>query len=144
MMPSAILMMSFILGCLLVWGYRVAHAGFPRGCETSERLPASLRSEHDASDKGRTPGLDLIGHDRVYPSAGRDRHAGRVNVGIKLRLQGTDGGDLGIAHAPPPVELGDVLSLADGSIWRVVNLIDLYDLDNTTGVIDMLCMVEPA
>ena len=67
-----------------------------------------------------------------------------MNVGIKLRLQGTDGGDLGIAHAPPPVELGDVLALADGSIWRVVNLIDLYDLDNTTGVIDMLCMVEPA
>ncbi len=86
----------------------------------------------------------LKGHDRVYPSAGRDRHAGRVNVGIKLRLQGTDGGDLGIAHAPPPVELGDVLALADGSICRVVNLIDLYDLDNTTGVIDMLCMVEPA
>ena len=66
-----------------------------------------------------------------------------MNVGIKLRLQSTDGGDLGIAHAPPPVERGDVLALMDGSIWRVVNLIDLYDLDNTTGVIDMLCMVEP-
>ena len=85
------------------------------------------------------------GHDRVYPSAGRDRHAGRVNVGIKLRLQGTDGGDLGIAHAPPPVELGDVLALADGSIWRVVNLIDLRRPRQTiTRVIDMLCMVEPA
>ena len=67
-----------------------------------------------------------------------------MKVGIKLRLQDTDGGDLGIAHAPPPVELGDVLALADGSIWRVVNLIDLYDLGNTTRVIDMLCMVEPA
>ena len=67
-----------------------------------------------------------------------------MNVGIKLRLQATDGGDLGIAHAPPPVERGDLLALADGSIWRVVNLIDLYYLDNTTGVIDMLCMVEPA
>ena len=67
-----------------------------------------------------------------------------MNLGIKLRLQGTDGGDLGIAHARPPVELGDVLALANGSIWRVVNLIDLYDLDNPTGVIDMLCMVEPA
>ena len=67
-----------------------------------------------------------------------------MNVGIKLRLQGTDGGDLGIAHAPPPVELGDVLALADGSVWRVVNLIDLYGFDNATGVIDMLCMVEPA
>ncbi len=68
----------------------------------------------------------------------------RVKVGIKLRLQGTDGCDLGIAHAPPPVELGDVLALADGSIWRVVNLVDLYDFGNITRVIDMLCMVEPA
>ena len=41
----------------------------------------------------------------------------RVTVGIKLRVQGTDGGDLGIAHAPPPVQRGDVLALADGTIW---------------------------
>jgi hypothetical protein len=68
----------------------------------------------------------------------------RVTVGIKLRVQGTDGGDLGIVHAPPPVERGDVLALADGSIWRVVNLIDLGDLGNLSRVIDMLCMVEPA
>lgn len=68
----------------------------------------------------------------------------RVTVGIKLRVQGTDGGDLGIAHAPPPVQRGDVLALADGSIWRVVNLIDLEDLGNISRVIDMLCMVEPA
>ena len=66
-----------------------------------------------------------------------------MNVGIKLRLQSTDGGDLGIAHAPPPVERGDVLALTDGSIWRVVNLIDLDGLGNMTRVIDMLCMVEP-
>ena len=68
----------------------------------------------------------------------------RVTVGIKLRVQGTDGGDLGIAHAPPPVQRGDVLALADGTIWRVVNLIDLGDLGNISRVIDMLCMVEPA
>ena len=37
-----------------------------------------------------------------------------------------------------------MLALADGSIWRVVNLIDLYDLGNITRVVDMLCMVEPA
>ena len=67
-----------------------------------------------------------------------------MKVGIKLRLQGMDGGDLGTAHAPPPVERGDVLALADGSIWRVVNLIDLDSLGNITRVIDMLCMVEPA
>ncbi len=68
---------------------------------------------------------------------------GRVKLGTKLRLQGTDGDDVGIAHAPAPVERGDVLALADGSIWRVVDLIDL-GLGNTARVIDMLCMVEPA
>jgi hypothetical protein len=68
----------------------------------------------------------------------------RVTVGIKLRLQGTDGGDLGIAHAASPVQRGDVLALADGSMWRVVNLIDLDELGNVCRVIDMLCMVEPA
>ena len=68
----------------------------------------------------------------------------RVTVGIKLRVQGTDGGDLGIVHARPPVERGDVVALADGSIWRVINLIDLGDLGNVSRVIDMLCMVEPA
>ena len=67
-----------------------------------------------------------------------------MTVGIKLRLQRADGGDLGIAHAPPPVERGDVLALADGTIWRVVNLIDLYDFGNITRVVDMICMVEPA
>ena len=67
-----------------------------------------------------------------------------MKMGTKLRLQRTDGSDLGIAHAPPPVELGDVLALADGSIWRVVRLIDLCELGNMTRVIDMLCMVEPA
>ena len=59
-------------------------------------------------------------------------------------MQGTDGGDVGIAHAPAPVERGDVLALSDGSIWRVVDLIDPGDLGNITRVIDMLCMVEPA
>ncbi len=37
-----------------------------------------------------------------------------------------------------------MVALADGSIWRVVNLIDLYDLGYITRVVDMLCMVEPA
>ena len=96
------------------------------------------------SDKSRARRRNQIGHDRVTFSSGHQGHAGGVNVGIKLRLQGTDGGDLGIAHAPAPVERGDVLALADGSIWRVVNLIDLDDLGGITRVIDMLCMVEVA
>ena len=73
-------------------------------------------------------------------------------MGISVRLQGTDGDDLGFAHAPGPVELGDVLALADGSIWRVVSLIDLlhlgssgrFDVENVSRVVDVLCMVEPA
>ena len=67
-----------------------------------------------------------------------------MEVGVKLRLHGPDGGDLGIAHAPPPVEPGDVVVLADGSIWRVVNLIDLGEFGSVARVIDALCMVEPA
>ena len=75
-----------------------------------------------------------------------------MNVGIKLRLLGTDGEDIGFAHAPAPVEPGDVLALANGSIWRVVNLIDLYflegtalfDMENVSREVDVLCMVEPA
>ena len=90
---------------------------------TLRALHGSLRggSEHKSSSRGR----DRKGPDRVTSFGGHRGHAGRVNVGIKLRLQDSNGGDLGIAHAPPPVELGDVLALADGSIWRVVNLIDL-------------------
>ena len=75
-----------------------------------------------------------------------------MNVGIELRLLDTDGEDLGFAHVPAPVELGDVVALADGSIWRVVSLIDLYflegsalfDLESVSRVVDVLCMVEPA
>jgi hypothetical protein len=75
-----------------------------------------------------------------------------VQLGSSVRLQGTDGEDLGLAHAPAPVEVGDVLALADGSIWRVVSLIDLSYLEasavfavkNGNRVVDVLCMVEPA
>jgi hypothetical protein len=73
-------------------------------------------------------------------------------MGSSVRLQGTDGEDLGLAHAPAPVEVGDVLALADGSIWRVVSLIDLsyletravFAVENGKRVVDVLCMVEPA
>jgi hypothetical protein len=72
----------------------------------------------------------------------------RVELGLNVRLTGTGGEDLGFAHAPAPVELGDVLALANGSIWRVVSLIDLESralkLENVARVADVLCMVEPA
>jgi len=105
-----------------------------------------------SENNDRAPDLGLIGHDRVYPLAGATGTLARMNVGIELRLLGTDGEDIGFAHAPAPVELGDVLALADGSIWRVVNLIDLYflegsglfDMENVSRAVDVLCMVEPA
>ena len=75
-----------------------------------------------------------------------------MKIGVHVRLTGTDGEDLGFAHAPAPVELGDVLALANGSVWRVVSRIDLFNLDESSlldteelaRVADVLCMVEPA
>jgi hypothetical protein len=74
-----------------------------------------------------------------------------MDVGITVRLQGTDGDDLGFAHAPGPVALGDALALADGSMWRVVSVIDvsrldsspLFDMEDIDRTVDALCMVEP-
>jgi hypothetical protein len=74
-----------------------------------------------------------------------------VDLGISVRLQGTDGEDMGFAHAPAPVAVGDALALADGSTWRVVSLIDtfhlsssvLFDMAKIERVVDVLCMVEP-
>ena len=76
----------------------------------------------------------------------------RVKIGITVRLQDTEGEDLGFAQVPAPVEQGDVLALADGSTWRVVMLIDLlgleesqlFELGDVVRVVDVLCMVEPA
>ena len=74
-----------------------------------------------------------------------------MDVGIAVRLQSTDGGDVGFAHAPGPVALGDTLALADGSTWRVVSVIDvsrldsspLFDMKGIDREVDVLCMVEP-
>jgi hypothetical protein len=74
-----------------------------------------------------------------------------MELGIRVRVQDTDGEDIGFAHAPGPVARGDVLALADGSTWRIVSLIDvtrldgnpLFDMTNVDRVVDALCMVEP-
>jgi hypothetical protein len=63
-----------------------------------------------------------------------------VEVGIRVKLHGTDGDDVGIAHAPGPVVAGDVVALADGSAWRVMSVIAVYN----AGDFAALCMVEPA
>jgi hypothetical protein len=74
-----------------------------------------------------------------------------MKLGVTVRLTGTDGEDIGFAHAPAPVELGDVLALGNGSIWRVVSLIDVFNLrggpprhHDVARVADVLCRVEPA
>jgi hypothetical protein len=36
-------------------------------------------------------------------------------LGARVRLHAADGDDLGIAHAPAPVDVGEMLALADGS-----------------------------
>ena len=75
-----------------------------------------------------------------------------MTLGVNVRLTGTDGEDLGFAHAPAPVELDNVVALADDSISRVVSLIDLvrlearrpHDTATDARFADVLCMVEPA
>jgi hypothetical protein len=46
-----------------------------------------------------------------------------------VHLFDADGDDLGFAHAPAraPVELGDVLVLADGSLCRLVSLVTVEE-----------------
>jgi hypothetical protein len=91
------------------------------------------------------------GHDRVSRVWLHDRHPGCVDLGISVRVQGTDGADIGFAHAPGPLARGDLLALADGSTWRVVSLIDvtrldsspLFDMKHIDRMVDVLCMVEP-
>jgi hypothetical protein len=53
-----------------------------------------------------------------------------------VHLFDADGDDLCFAHAPAPVELGDVLVLADGSLCRVVTLVTVEEtaaLDDQAG-----------
>jgi hypothetical protein len=48
--------------------------------------------------------------------------------------------DLGFAHAPGPVDPGDVVAGMDGSLWRVISVLDL---DGESDVVGSLCVVEP-
>jgi hypothetical protein len=47
-------------------------------------------------------------------------------VGVAVRCHSRHGDDLGIAHVPPPVKIGDVLELGHGPIilLRVVDLVE--------------------
>jgi hypothetical protein len=58
------------------------------------------------------------------------------DLAARVHLFDADGDDLGFAHAPAPVELGDVLVLADGSLCRVVTLVTVEEtaaLDDQAG-----------
>jgi hypothetical protein len=47
-------------------------------------------------------------------------------VGVPVRVHSRTGDDLGVAHIPAPVEVGDVLELGHGPILllRVVDLVE--------------------
>ena len=62
------------------------------------------------------------------------------DLGARVRLHAADGGDLGVAHTPAPVELGDVVTSADGRVWVVTNLIDF---GASRGALDALVEVRP-
>ena len=49
-----------------------------------------------------------------------------IGVGVAVRVHSRTGDDLGIAHVPPAVEVGDVLELGHGPILllRVVDLVE--------------------
>jgi hypothetical protein len=61
-------------------------------------------------------------------------------LGARVRLHAVDGDDLGIAQAPAPIELGDVLGSANGRLWVVSALIDLGEPGDA---LDALAEVEP-
>jgi hypothetical protein len=43
-------------------------------------------------------------------------------IGVPVRLHGLDGDDVGIAHVPMPIEVGDLVATID-SIYRVVDVV---------------------
>jgi hypothetical protein len=43
-------------------------------------------------------------------------------VGVALRLHSVEGDDLGIAHVPAPVAIGDMVATVDGT-YRVVDVV---------------------
>ena len=49
-----------------------------------------------------------------------------VDVGVPVRVHSRTGDDLGTAHVPVPVEVGDILELGHGPILllRVVDLVE--------------------
>jgi hypothetical protein len=61
-------------------------------------------------------------------------------LGARVHLYDADYDDLGFAHAPRPVDPGDVVAQVDGSLWEVVSVLDLDEAD----ALDAICVVEPA
>jgi hypothetical protein len=62
-----------------------------------------------------------------------------TDCSVAVFLFDAAGDNLGLAHAPRPVEPGDVLALADGPPLRVTLLVQLP----AEGVIEALAEVEP-
>ena len=79
---------------------------------------------------------------RFAPRRRRGWHSRWVklrDLGARVRLFDADYDDIGIAYAPRPVDLGDLLVRADGSAWRIVSVLDLDE----AVALDALCVVEP-
>jgi hypothetical protein len=61
------------------------------------------------------------------------------DVGARVHLYDEEGGNVGVAHAPKPVVIGDVLAM-EGATFRVTDVIDRIHGGN----VDVLAVVEPA
>jgi hypothetical protein len=62
------------------------------------------------------------------------------DLGARLHLFSASGEDLGFVHVPLPLEVGDVVTLGSGSLWRVSTLV-VVGVDSD--VLDALAQVEP-
>jgi hypothetical protein len=60
------------------------------------------------------------------------------DLGARVHLYDEEGGNVGVAHAPKPVGIGDALAI-EGATFRVTDLIDRIPGGN----VDVLAVVEP-
>lgn len=61
------------------------------------------------------------------------------DLGARVRLHARDGDDLGVVHAPAPIEPGDLVAPAAGPAFVVTALVVL----DATDALDPLAEVEP-
>jgi hypothetical protein len=57
-----------------------------------------------------------------------------LKVGVPVRVHDVEGGDLGIAHVPWPISLGDVLELGSEGALRPLRVVNLVDTRRTAAI----------